>query len=63
MKLLFLKEFITTFGPSFTPHKCNFFWLNFIGPSQKEKLKLWRLTKIEHPKERWRASPLADIYK
>jgi hypothetical protein len=39
MKLLFLKEFITIFGMSFTTHKSNFFWLNLIGPSQKEKLK------------------------
>jgi hypothetical protein len=37
-KLLFLKEFITIFGLTFTPHKSNFFWLNLIGPSQKEKV-------------------------
>jgi len=63
MKLLFLKEFITIFGLSFTLHKSNFFWLNLIGPSHKKKLKLRRLPKEEHPMERWSASPLAHIYK
>jgi len=51
------------FWPEFYPSQVQLFWLNLIGPSQKEKLKLWRLPKEEHPMERWSASPLAHIYK
>jgi hypothetical protein len=39
MKLLFLKEFISIFGLSFTPHKSNFFLVEFDWPITKEKVE------------------------
>jgi hypothetical protein len=37
MKFLFPKEFITIFGPTFTPHKSNIFFVEFDWPMLAKK--------------------------
>jgi hypothetical protein len=60
MKFLFPKEFITSFGPTFTPHKSNFFFVEFDWPMSKS----WNREvsqKFEDSMDRWSASPFCPL--
>ncbi len=60
MKFLLPKEFITIFRPTFTPHKSNFFSVEFDWPMSKS----WNpeaSQKFEDSMDRWSASPFRPL--